>query len=171
MGRKHPKPPEKILCASPAHGVPRRHTFIAEHFRVPDAERDAKTPEHHVWGRGAPWGTFLCPQCGEYTVRHLERNPGLRPGEPVIEEVAAKLRPDANEIAFRVLQEATGERPKTVPGQGPKNPDAVSRGAKGGKKGGAARAKGLTSRERSEAAKAAADHRWEEVRKTREDQR
>lgn len=60
-----------------------------------------------------------------------------------------KLRPDANEIAFRVLQEATGEKPKTIPGQGPKNPDAVARGSKGGKKGGRVRAARLTEDELS----------------------
>lgn len=64
----------------------------------------------------------------------------------------AKLRPDANEIAFRVLQEATGEKPKTIPGQGPKNPDAVTRGAKGGK----ARAERLPAEARVAIAKRAA---------------
>lgn len=71
-----------------------------------------------------------------------------------------KLRPDANEIAFRVLQEATGEKPKTIPGQGPKNPDAVARGSKGGKKGGKARGSALPPTRRSEIAKKAADTRW-----------
>jgi hypothetical protein len=74
----------------------------------------------------------------------------------------AKLRPDANEIAFRVLQEATGEKPKTLPGQGPKNPEAVSRGAKGGKKGGKARAAKLPPAERAAIAKRAAMTRWKD---------
>lgn len=76
---------------------------------------------------------------------------------------APKLRPDANEIAFRVLQEAIGERPKTVPGQGPKNPEAVSRGSKGGKKGGKARAEALTPEEREAAAQVAALARWKKT--------
>lgn len=71
-----------------------------------------------------------------------------------------KLRPDANEIAFRVLKEATGEAPKTVPGEGPKNPEAVKRGAKGGKKGGRARAAALTAQDRSSVARKAASARW-----------
>lgn len=53
--------------------------------------------------------------------------------KPGPKDKSTKLRPDANEIAFRVLKEATGESPKTVPGEGPKNPEAVKRGAKGGK--------------------------------------
>ena len=47
-----------------------------------------------------------------------------------------KLREDANETAFRVLQEALGERPRTKPPQerdeGEKNPEAVKRGRQGG---------------------------------------
>lgn len=54
---------------------------------------------------------------------------GKKPAKP-------KLRPDAAETAFRVLQEAIGERPKTKPpGQRPdneKHPEAVKRGSKGG---------------------------------------
>jgi hypothetical protein len=50
-----------------------------------------------------------------------------------------KLRPDAAEIAFRTMLEATGQAPKTVPGEGPKNPAAVELGRAGGKKSGAAR--------------------------------
>lgn len=82
------------------------------------------------------------------------------PKKPAPKDKPTKLRPDANEIAFRVLQEAIGEKPKTIPGQGPKNPDAVVRGAKGGKKGGKARAKALTPDQRSESAKRAAEGRW-----------
>ena len=71
-----------------------------------------------------------------------------------------KLRPDAAETAFRVMQEATGQKPKTVPGQGPKNAAAVERGAKGGKKGGPARAEKLSDAQRAEAARIAATARW-----------
>jgi hypothetical protein len=57
----------------------------------------------------------------------------------------AKLREDTAETAFRTLQEAIGERPKTVPGQpAEKNPRAVKRGSKGGKVGGKRRAEILS---------------------------
>lgn len=74
----------------------------------------------------------------------------------------AKLRPDVAETAFRVMQEATGEAPRTLPPKArtEKNPEAVSRGAKGGKKGGKARAAKLTDEQRAEAATIAALARW-----------
>lgn len=75
-------------------------------------------------------------------------------------EKTTKLRPDANEIAFRVAQEATGNAPKTVPGEGPKNPEAVKRGTRGGKKGGTARAEALSGRERREISRKGAIARW-----------
>ncbi len=81
----------------------------------------------------------------------------------------AKLRPDAAEIAFRVMQEATGEAEKTLPpGQRPKNADAVARGSTGGKKGGTkggkARAEKLTSQQREAIAQLAATARWKKPR-------
>lgn len=57
---------------------------------------------------------------------------------------------DVNEIAFRVLREATGE----------KNPAAVALGRLGGKKGGPARAAKLSPKRRSEIARKAAMKRW-----------
>lgn len=74
----------------------------------------------------------------------------------------AKLRPDVAETAFRVMQEAIGEAPKTLPPseRTEKNPDAIKRGRKGGKKGGVSRAKALTAKERREIAKRAAAARW-----------
>ncbi len=71
-----------------------------------------------------------------------------------------KLRPDAAEIAYRVMMEATGQAPKTVPGQGSKNPEASNRGRKGGLKGGKGRASTLSEAERKEAARLAATARW-----------
>ena len=73
-----------------------------------------------------------------------------------------KLRPDVAETAFRVFQEAIGERPKTLPPgeRTEKNPDAVKRGRKGGKKGGTARAKALSERRQRAIAKKAAKARW-----------
>lgn len=76
-----------------------------------------------------------------------------------------KLRPDVAETAFRVMQEAIGEAPKTLPPEerDEKNPEAVKRGTQGGKKGGKARAKKLTEEERSRAATIAATARWKKA--------
>ena len=84
---------------------------------------------------------------------------------------AGKLREDANETAFRVLQEATGERPKTPPPsertEADKDPTAVERGRKGGEKGRRARAANLTDEQLKEAAKIAATARWKKKPKGR----
>ena len=73
----------------------------------------------------------------------------------------AKLRPDVNELAFRTVQAATGQGEKRKPaGQGEPNPMAVERGSLGGKKGGAARAKTLGAKRRSQIARKAAKTRW-----------
>lgn len=78
-----------------------------------------------------------------------------------------KLRPDVNEVAHRVMLEATGQAPKTVPPSeragAEKDAEAVARGSKGGRKGGKARAKTLSAKERSEAARKAAQKRWEKI--------
>lgn len=71
-----------------------------------------------------------------------------------------KLRPDAAEIAYRTMLEATGQAPKTDPGEREKNPEAVTRGKKGGQKGGKARTISLTEEQRGEAARLAAHARW-----------
>lgn len=72
-----------------------------------------------------------------------------------------KLREDTAETAFRTLQEAIGERPKTVPGaEQEKNPSAVKRGRKGGKKGGKARADLLSQKRLSDIGKRGAAGRW-----------
>ena len=57
---------------------------------------------------------------------------------------------DVNETAFRVIQEATGE----------KNPAAVALGRLGGRKGGPARAAKLTAKRRQQIARKAALARW-----------
>lgn len=72
------------------------------------------------------------------------------------------MRPDVAQTAFRVMQEAVGDAPKTDPENRPKNSDAVARGSKGGKKGGHARAAKLSPEKRAEIAKKAADARWKE---------
>lgn len=76
-----------------------------------------------------------------------------------------KLREDVSERAYRTLQEAIGERPKTPPpgerSEAEKSPQAVERGRKGGKKGGKARAEKLSDERRAEIAKKAAAERWQ----------
>jgi hypothetical protein len=78
----------------------------------------------------------------------------------------AKLRPDVAETAFRVVQEATGDAPKTLPPseRTEKNAEAVKRGAKGGAVGGKARASALTPAKRAKIAKRAAKARWKKPR-------
>jgi hypothetical protein len=77
---------------------------------------------------------------------------------------ADKLREDTAETAYRVLQEAIGERPKTQPPgertEAEKESTAVKRGRKGGRKGGRVRAKNLTPARRKESARKAATTRW-----------
>jgi hypothetical protein len=68
-------------------------------------------------------------------------------------------RKDFTQVAFSVVQKATGEAP-AEPEIDPKKKAAVESGRKGGVKGGAARAKKLTAEERSEIAKKAAATRW-----------
>jgi hypothetical protein len=69
--------------------------------------------------------------------------------------------PDANEIAFRVVQESTRDHDDPKPARKKrKNPAAVALGRKGGLKGGKARAAKLTPEERSASAKRAAAARW-----------
>lgn len=52
-------------------------------------------------------------------------------------EKPTKLRKDVNEVAHRVMLEATGQSPKTPPpgerSEDEKNPEAVKRGKKGGR--------------------------------------
>jgi hypothetical protein len=70
-----------------------------------------------------------------------------------------RSRKDEDEVsaAFRVVSEATGQKP---PKAKRKNPAAVALGRLGGKKGGHARAAALTPKQRSEIARKAAEKRW-----------
>lgn len=68
-------------------------------------------------------------------------------------------RLDLNQLAKRIVDEATGEAPQSEP-KPEKNKAAQELGRLGGLKGGAARAKKLTAEERSEIAKLAAAARW-----------
>ena len=75
---------------------------------------------------------------------------------------SSKKRKDFNELAADIVDQATNEdpeaeEPKVDDG---KNPAAVALGRLGGLKGGKARAKKLTKKERSEAARKAALARW-----------
>lgn len=63
---------------------------------------------------------------------------------------------DAVQAAFRVVQEATGQKPA----KHKKNPAAVALGKLGGSKGGKARARNLSPERRAEIAKKAAEKRW-----------
>lgn len=80
----------------------------------------------------------------------------MRPAPPK----KSKLRPDVAETAFRVMQEAIGESPKTKPpserSKDEKNPLAVARGAKGGK----SRAAELSGKELAEIGKKGSTARW-----------
>ncbi|MCK4462583.1 MAG: hypothetical protein KAW46_12310 [candidate division Zixibacteria bacterium] len=76
-----------------------------------------------------------------------------------------KKRPDVNELAADIVDQATNEEPEDDKTEEPevddgKNPAAVALGRLGGLKGGKARAKKLTKKQRSEAARKAALARW-----------
>jgi hypothetical protein len=72
----------------------------------------------------------------------------------------SRKRPrDVNEIARQIVDEATGEVLKRNPDEG-KDPAAVALGRKGGLKGGKARAAKMTAKQRSDAARKAAQARW-----------
>jgi len=68
-------------------------------------------------------------------------------------------RLDLNQLAKRIVDEATGEALPVEP-KPEKNKAAQELGRLGGLKGGAARAQKLTAEERSEIAKKAANARW-----------
>jgi hypothetical protein len=67
-----------------------------------------------------------------------------------------------NQLAKRIVDEATGTEPITPP-PAQKNQAAVELGRLGGKKGGKARADNLTPEQRSEIARTAAQARWKKT--------
>lgn len=72
-----------------------------------------------------------------------------------------KKRPrDFNQLAASIVSEAIGEKKDVPKEDSGKNPAAVSLGRLGGLKGGKARAKKLTPKQRHEIAKLAASARW-----------
>ena len=71
---------------------------------------------------------------------------------------SSKRPRDLNQLAQRLVQEATGDVP---PGpETTKDPAAVALGRRGGLKGGKARAERMTPEQRAEAASKAARARW-----------
>ena len=71
------------------------------------------------------------------------------------------------QIAREVVEQAIGEHMDGSPlPSDPRDPRFVALGSAGGRKGGKARAKRLTSARRSEIAKKAASARWKTSRKT-----
>jgi hypothetical protein len=68
-----------------------------------------------------------------------------------------KVREDVNTLAFRIVQEATGQATKTPDPDAGKDPAAVSLGRKGGQ----ARAKAMTKKAKTASAKKAAKARWD----------
>lgn len=74
-----------------------------------------------------------------------------------------KGKPDMNQLAYNIVQQATEQAPK--PEEKEKNPAAVSLGRLGGLKGGKARADALTPKKRSQIAKKAAQARWAALKK------
>jgi hypothetical protein len=71
----------------------------------------------------------------------------------------SKMPRDPNQLAKMIVDMATGSAP-AEPAKPAKNPAAVALGKLGGIKGGAARAKALSSKRRKEIAKRAAKLRW-----------
>ena len=65
---------------------------------------------------------------------------------------------DFSQIAFNVVQRATGEAPKPAP-----ETERQKNSRKGGLKGGATRAASLTPEQRSEIARIAAQTRWKKA--------
>lgn len=83
---------------------------------------------------------------GQGKVGNLSKNRGQGP-------------PDPNQVAFRIVQQATGQMPKEQPEPVEESP-RVTMGRVGGLKGGKARAEKLTPERRKEIAAKAAKKRW-----------
>lgn len=81
-------------------------------------------------------------------------------GMPERSSKPPKRPADVNERAFSIVGEAVGEIEPDDP-DAEKDPAAVALGRKGGLKGGKARAANMTAEERSEAARKAAQARWD----------
>jgi hypothetical protein len=73
---------------------------------------------------------------------------------------APKRPRDANQLAWQIVQEATGEAPKPVEMPDTRNPAAVALSKLGASKGGHARAASLSPAKRKAIAKKAIAARW-----------
>ena len=69
-------------------------------------------------------------------------------------------KPDLNELAASVADQVANPQSESKPDYGDKNPAAVELGRLGGLIGGKARWKGKTKKQRSDAARKAAQARW-----------
>jgi hypothetical protein len=67
---------------------------------------------------------------------------------------------DTNQLAWQIVQEATGQAPIEPEQPDTRNPAAVALSKLGASKGGRARAESLSKKQRSEIAKKAARARW-----------
>lgn len=68
---------------------------------------------------------------------------------------------DFNELAFNIAEQVTSDHPTINSTINGKNPHAIALGRLGGLRGGPARAKRLSKKQRSEIARKAAKTRWE----------
>lgn len=102
-------------------------------------------------------GQFVCKdrRGGGYIARSRATIVGM----PERSRKQPKRPVDVNELAARIVGEATGEIEAVDPDTG-KDPAAVALGRRGGLKGGKARAAKMTPEQRSEAARRAAAARW-----------
>jgi|HubBroStandDraft_3_1064219.scaffolds.fasta_scaffold07084_2 hypothetical protein len=82
-----------------------------------------------------------------------------RASKPPHPEKPPKRPRDLNQLAYRIVQEATGTAPPPEP-ERKKNRAAVALGKLGASKGGKARAAKLTPEERRDVARKAAQARW-----------
>ena len=73
---------------------------------------------------------------------------------------SSKRPRDPNQLAKLIVDMATGDAPPDAPADEGKNPAAVALGRLGGLKGGKARARALTPKQRREQAAKAAAARW-----------
>ena len=73
---------------------------------------------------------------------------------------AKKYPRDANQLAWQIVQEATGQAPKPIEKPDTRNPAAVALSKLGASKGGLARAAALSPTKRRAIAKKAVAERW-----------
>ena len=108
----------------------------------------------HLKGESATTGASLSSRHGEQ--RTWRRTLVSMP------ERSRKHRPtDLNSLAASIVADSTDEDKDDQPADDGKDPAAVALGRKGGLKGGRARADKLTSQQRSEIARKAAEARWD----------